>query len=447
MRHSNEEKVVKTSFLKTYVERVSAFSRNARLYLTSAVIMGMVMGVFQLLFNFYLLSLGFDEVVIGNLVTVRSATSLISAFPMGYMTDRIGRKNAFFFGYIAVGFSVAMMLLFPTLLILNLMNVVMGFGQSLSMVAMGPFLMENSGEKERTYLFSFASGIGMVASSIGQWFGGYLPDWMSRLFAVEASSSTAYAWSIGVVVIGAVLALIPNLMISKTRSIESERSTFAPLAYMKANPGGLTRLIAPMLVTSIGAGMIMPFMNLYFRNVHNQSDAAIGVMFAWGSLAMAIGLLIAPALAEKYGKIEIVVVSQALSIPFLVLLGFSPIFSISLMAYYMRIMLMNMSGPVYSTFVMEQVDGKYRAMVASLSSMANQFGWAFSPTISGLLQVRYGFKPSFTVTIVFYLIAISMYYVWFWKNRRIPHQEGGSTTPDEPTDTANVPETINEGTA
>ena len=391
--------------------------------------MGMGMGVFQLLFNFYLLSLGFDEVVIGNLVTVRSATSLISAFPMGYLTDRIGRKNAFFFGYIAVGFSVGMMLLSPSLLVLNVMNVVMGFGQSLSMVAMGPFLMENSGEKERTYLFSFASGIGMVASSIGQWFGGYLPGWMGNLFSVSPSSATAYAWSISVVVIGAMLALIPNLMISKTRLLLSERSQFAPLAYMKANPGGLTRLIAPMLVTSIGAGMIMPFMNLFFRNVHNQSDAAIGVMFAWGSLAMAIGLLIAPALAEKHGKIEVVVLSQALSIPFLVMLGFAPIFSISLIAYYMRIMLMNMSGPVYSTFVMEQVDAKYRAMVASLSSMAHQFGWAFSPTISGLLQVRYGFKPAFMVTIAFYLVAISMYYLWFWKNRHIPHQEGDVEIP------------------
>ena len=438
---------MKTSFFKTYAERVSAFSRNARLYLTSAVISGMVMGVFQLLFNFYLLSLGFDEVVIGNLVTVRSATSLISAFPMGYLTDRIGRKNAFFFGYITVGISVGFMLLFPTLLILNVMNVLMGFGQSLSMVAMGPFLMENSGEKERTYLFSFASGIGMVASSIGQWFGGYLPAWMGRLFEVESSSATAYAWSISVVVIGMLLALIPNLMISKTRLPSSERSKFAPLAYMKTNPGGLTRLIAPMLVTSIGAGMIMPFMNLYFRNVHNQTDSAIGVMFAWGSLAMAIGLLIAPVLAEKFGKIEVVVLSQALSIPFLVMLGFSPIFSISLIAYYFRIMLMNMSGPVYSTFVMERVDAKYRAMVASLASMAHQFGWAFSPTISGILQVRYGFKPAFMVTIAFYLIAISMYYLWFWKNRRVPHQEGISPKLADATNPAGVPETVNEGTA
>ena len=50
-----------------------------------------------------------------------------------------------------------------------------------------------------------------------------------------------------------------------------------------------------------------------------------------------------------------------------------------------------MTGPVYQTFVMEHVEPDARATVASLVSMANNFGWAFSPTISGWIQVNYGF--------------------------------------------------------
>ena len=44
-----------------YASRVRAFSRNARLYLLNVVIVGAAMGVFRLLFNFYVLSLGYDE--------------------------------------------------------------------------------------------------------------------------------------------------------------------------------------------------------------------------------------------------------------------------------------------------------------------------------------------------------------------------------------------------
>ena len=133
---------------------------------------------------------------------------------------------------------------------------------------------------------------------------------------------------------------------------------------------------------------------------------------------MGLGLLVAPALAERFGKIEVVVATQALSIPFLALLGFAPWFEVSVVAYYFRLTLMNMSGPVYSTFVMERVGIESRAMIASLTSMASNFGWALSPLISGYLQVNYGFKPAFAVTIVTYIIAIWMYYAWFWKTKR-----------------------------
>jgi predicted MFS family arabinose efflux permease len=86
-------------------------------------------------------------------------------------------------------------------------------------------------------------------------------------------------------------------------------------------------------------------------------------------------------------------------------------------AYYVRLALMNMSGPVYQTFVMEQVAPDARATVASLTSMAWNFGWAFSPTISGELQVSYGFGPPFIGTIMLYTIAIFMYWAFFWRRK------------------------------
>jgi MFS family permease len=141
-------------------------------------------------------------------------------------------------------------------------------------------------------------------------------------------------------------------------------------------------------------------------------------MFAWGSLAMGIGLLIAPALADRFGKIRVVVITQALSVPFLFMLGFSPIFALSAIAYYIRLALMNMSSPVYQTFVMERVDEQGRAMVASLVSMASNFGWAFSPTISGWIQDNYGFQPAFAGTIILYIISIFLYWRFFWNKKR-----------------------------
>ena len=74
--------------------------------------------------------------------------------------------------------------------------------------------------------------------------------------------------------------------------------------------------------------------------------------------------------------------------------------------------------PGYGSIVMENVEPEARGTVASLTTMAWNFGWAFSPTISGELQVAYGFNPPFIGTITLYTVAIFLYWYFFWRNTR-----------------------------
>ncbi len=376
------------------------------------------MGVFRLLFNFYVLSLGYDEAMLGNLITVSSLTALLAALPVGYLADLLGRKRSLVISGGGVAISVLSMVLWPGELNFYAMNVISGLAQSLAAVTNAPFLMENSDEEERTYLFSFSSGLQMAMASAGNWLGGYLPTWVAHFRQVQPTDSTAYGGALLVIAVVAATAILPLLFLRSGQSQAAGRTVFAPISYASRHPALLSRLVLPMLVTSIGAGLIMPFMNVFFRVAHNQPDPVIGSLFAWGSLAMGIGLLIAPPLADRMGKIQFVVITQGLSIPFLILLGFSPLFWMSALSYYVRLALMNMSGPVYQTYVMEHVEPSARATVASLVSMAWNFGWAFSPTISGWMQVRYGFGPPFIGTILLYIVSVFLYWVFFWKPAR-----------------------------
>lgn len=406
--------------LSDYAVRVRAFRPNARLYLLNVMVTGAAMGVYRLLFNFYVLSLGFDEAMLGTLITVTSLTALLAALPMGYLADLLGRKRSLMISGWMISISILVVVFWPNEASLYAMNVLSGLAQSLAAVTNAPFLMENSGEKERTYLFSFSAGIQMAMASVGNWVGGYLPTWVAGFRDISPTSSQAYAGALLVIGLTAALGVLPLVWLRTPRLRRAERSIFAPIAYARQHPVLLGKLVLPMLVTSIGAGLIMPFMNVFFREVHHQPDPVIGSLFAWGSLAMGVGLLVAPPLADRMGKIRLVVVTQGLSIPFLVLLGFSPIFWVSAAAYYVRLALMNMSSPVYQTFVMEHVDDSARATVASLVSMAWNFGWAFSPTISGFLQVRYGFGPPFLGTIVLYAVSILLYWSFFQRRAPLP---------------------------
>ena len=400
--------------LREYAVKVRAFKPNARLYLVNIIITGVAMGVLRLLFNFFVLSLGYDEVLVGKLVTVNNMTALLLALPTGYLADYLGRKRSLLTGGSLTALAVLAMVIWPQVTMLYLANVLFGFSQSLLTVTNAPFLMENSGEQERTYLFSFASGLMMAANSLGNWIGGYLPTWVASMRMITPTSSVAYAGALLVASFITMVGLLPLFFLHTSRTRRSERTDFAPIRYATENPVLLTKLILPMLITSIGAGLIMPFMNVFYRQVYHQPDPMIGAMFAWGSLAMGLGLLLAPPLADRIGKIQLVVITQAISVPFLVMMGFSPWFWLSAVAYYIRLALMNMSSPVYQTFVMERVESSARATVASLEGMAWNFGWAFSPVVSGWLQVNYGFGPAFLGTILLYSLSIVLYWAFFW---------------------------------
>jgi MFS family permease len=412
--------------LQEYAQRVRLFRPNARFYLISVLVTGAAMGVYQLLFNFYVLSLGFDEALLGNLITTHQFTALLLALPMGYLVDRIGRKSVLMARSILLGLAVAMMALWPSLAMFYAMNLVFGIVQCISAVAQAPFLMENSGEEERTYLFSLSSGFRMGSVFVGSWLGGYLPTWVASLKGIEATESSAYGSALLAVSLFAILGFLPLLFIrSQKRPLAGSMRSFAPFHFAARQPRLLGRLLFPSILISIGAGLFMPFMNVFFRTVHHQTDQVVGTLFAWGSLAMGIGLMLAPPLADRLGKVRLVMITQGLSIPFMMLLGFAPVFALSAGAYFVRMALMNMSNPIYQTFVMEQVDESARATVASLVSMVWAFGRSFSPTISGYLQVRYGFGPPFAIAIGLYAIAVSLYWVFFVRHikARVPQPE------------------------
>ncbi len=398
---------------RNYLARLRLFRHNARLYLINVILTGLSMGVYRLLLNFYILSLGYDETLLGLLITISGFSSLIFALPMGFVSDTIGRKKSLIIGGLLIGLSIFGMILFPSQWMFYAMSVMSGLGQSLWSITMAPFLMENSGEEERTYLFSFGAGLQMLSAFTGNWIGGYLPTLIGNMLGVSAVNSRAYAGSLLVVGTMFILGLVPLLMLRTWQVASDEKSAFTPLTYAKKHPKLLGKLIGPIVITSVGAGLVMPFMNVFFRVVYHQSDHVIGTIFAWGSLSMGLGMLLAPLLADRLGKMKVVVFSQALSVPFLILLGFSPWFWLSAGAYFVRNALMNMSNPVYQTFVMESVEPGARATVASLVSMSWNFGWALSPTVSGYLQVKYGFGPPFAGTVLLYSIAIILYWRFF----------------------------------
>lgn len=400
---------------RVYFNRLRQFQPNARLYLVSVVLTGAAMGIYNLLFNFFVLSLGHNEAYIGKLVSLNHASIIVMALLSAVLMRKVRRKWVLFGGMIFSALSVMVMVFVPDKWIILGMSVLFGGSQCLINISIAPLLMESSGEEERTYLFSTAFALQMAAMFAGNWAGGNLPGWLlgAGLAAdVEAGYKIALLVMAGLTLLGVVPVL--RMRIHSLRINEDPQKVSWPEMLKRSQKMG--KLVTPVLLTSLGAGLIMPFMNVFFRHIHHQTDETIGLVFAFGSLAMGLGMVAAPPLAERFGKVQLFTLSRGLSLPFLLLLGTSPWFGLAAMAYNVRIMLMNMAGPVYQNFVMDEVEPDMRPVASSMLTVGGSLGWGISSMVSGWMQVNYGFGPAFVGAGIGY--ALGVFSAWWFFLRK-----------------------------
>jgi MFS family permease len=187
-------------------------------------------------------------------------------------------------------------------------------------------------------------------------------------------------------------------------------------------------LLAPELAIGLGAGLLIPYLNVFFKQRFGISDTLLGLTFAVSQLLMGAATLLAPVLAERWGKVRTVVFTQLASLPFLMALGFVPVLPVAIGAFWLRAMLMNMAGPLYTAFAMERVREEERGTVGAMIGVTWSVGQGVGPGISGLVQRSWGFPPLFLATGATYLAASLLLLTLFGRAEPRPVAQPESVT-------------------
>ena len=393
--------------ISNYLGNLRLFSRNARLFLIGTFFMGMGFSGFMLLFNLYLREFGFAESRIGNIITASTLGTVIMAIPASILTRRFSIKHLLILATPVTMLSAIMQVTVASYFLIIAFGFAAGIARVFSQVIAGPFFMRNSGVKERPYLFSLQFATTLVAGIIGNLCGGFLPGIIEQTGTVPylAYRYTLYIFG-GLVLV----ALIPYFLIREQPVGKIEK--------LKLHSGSLLiKLFTPNLIVGIGAGLSVPFLNLYFREVFSAATRSIGVFYSLQQLLMITGLLIAPVLAERFGKIRTVAISQLLSIPFLIILGISRSLVIAVFAFLLRAALMNMGQPLFTNFAMEKVKPDEQPLTNALLTVAFTTGWGASASIGGALIEHLSYSVPFFVTSALYLIATLVLFMLFAKDR------------------------------
>ncbi len=422
-----------------YLAPIRSFNRAARLFLITTIINGVILSGWMLFFNFYMLKSGFTLEFLGLVNSMPSAAGLVFGLLVGRISDRIGRKPSLFIG---IGFASLFMLAqitFRQPVIIAVSAFLTGVFNMLFIVSQAPLMMKLSHSENRTMLFSLNYGLQTISGAVGSLFAGQLPGLFGLLLHVQAQSSTAYQAVLIISVLLGTTSLIPVWLMKEPPSIPSteplkppappqtsqtQGGASIPLSRQKLSPAFLAltaRMTLPQILIGLGAAILIPYMNVFYKVRFSISDADLGLLYSLSDLLIGIGSLMAPWLASRLGgKVRAVAVTQLGSLVFLLVTGFAPFLWLSSAGYLLRTGLMNMSSPLYSAFCMERTPEHRQGLVNSILSLSWNIGWAVGPFISGIVQQRYGFAPLFIATSILYFVAVTIIWTFFKGAEKIP---------------------------
>lgn len=392
-----------------------SFSRSAKLFLSASILFGIAFSIWELFFNLYILSSGFDKDFLGLIRAVSPLASLLLGLPLGKLADRIGHRKAMLIG-LAIGLSgMFFQIVLQDRWLIILMGAIQGTGLMLYRVATAPFIMETSNEHNRTLYFSLNFSLMTFAGMVGNLVAGQLPGFAGIILNTSSNSAAAYQLVILAGVVLGATCLIPIIMIKESQAQkDNPQNLLSPILSIKElfSRKIIRQLFVINTFVGLGAVLLIPYLNVFFREVHDLSDQALGVLYSLSSLLVMIGSFSAPWLARKLrSKIIATNLTQAVSIIFLLFLGFSPWLWLAQLSFLLRTVFMQLSSPLLENFAMEVSPPGQQSTIASIRGMGWQVGQAFGLYISGLVQMRYGFGPLFITTAILYIISIFL--AWF----------------------------------
>ncbi len=444
-----------------YVQQFKRFQRNARLYLISNVLSGVTTGILLVLYNLYLVSLGYHADFIGAVLFVGTIGAGLAIFPAGVCVDRFSGKAIMIWSSALIGVAGAGQILFRQPLPLLISAFVAGIGVAFLLVVSAPFLTANSTPEERSHLFSMNISLGLVTLVLGEILGGALPAWFRSLpwlmaplppwaTSLLASQPEPRSYQLALLFAGIIAgpSFIPLFMLSNSHprrggggvdmgwgrlrrpSSPDSHSDSVPLrsplygtSWQSILERINTLLRSPFfflalvyVLTGLGAGLFIPYFNIYFVQHLNASPTLFGLIDGGANAITALFTLFAPWLAKRTGKINTIALTRLASIPLLLTIGLTGILPLAALLYLFRQGTMDMSAGILQVFSMESVSEKYRGLANSSYQVAFQVPWAIAAPLGGLIIVHFGYPPVFILGAFCYILTIITLWARFgWK--------------------------------
>lgn len=406
---------------------IKSWPRNIQLFFLANILYQMGGGMFSVLYNLYIQGLGFDASMNGRVISIQSIATALMFIPIGLMGDKMSRKpiliaGALFSGMTFMGRSF-MEGEFSILFLAASSGLFASFFQVLAI----PFLAASVTKENRLRLFSIHASLVLAAQVIGSLGGGIFAD-ILKSTGINNVTSLQYVLLAGGM--ATFLGTLP-LFFVKEPAIDHKQASLLPkqddlilvpnkdIHNEKSSSDWkfISFFVFAQLLIGTGSGLVVPYLNLYFTDRFDVSLSLMSILISLGQIMTIVSMMIGPSLANKVGPVKAVVIFQVLSLPFLLITGYTYSIIIASLSFLFRQALMNAANPISSSILIDHVSDRRRGIANSLIQTAFMIGWATMGPVQSYLVTTFGsyhgYAITFTITGMLYVTASVFFYLMF----------------------------------
>lgn len=421
-----------------YFGGLRGLSRNVLFYLAATALIGISFdgGVFTVLFNLFLLRLGFGPEYIGLVNSAGLLAFALASLPAGPIGTRFGTRRLLVIGLMLMGFGGLAVPIFAPMLPVAWMGgviialwIVMYTGMAIYFVNAVPFIMEISSESERSQAFSLQTAVLSLAAFTGALLGGFLPRLFTIGLGVDLQDPAPYRFPL--IMSGTILLFSIWLILQVRRTAPEASATvqtapaLAPSTAPVAAPRRIGWLrVSPIMSTILllstvrlfqvsGVATSFTFFNVYMDTKLMVAPEQIGIIAAIARL-IGVGLaLVTPYAISRIGAPNTVLLASVVSTvsllplalvatPFAAGLGHIGVTAFSSMRF-----------PAFMIYCMSLVPANWRGTVAGLGEFFGGISFAVIAYVGGYIISSQGFPPLFLIGAALTFIGTLLFFVWY----------------------------------
>ena len=393
--------------------------RNIHLLFLLEFSLSLIHIAFILVLNIYLRKQGFSDPEIASFNSLRFIGALAFALPLGIYIR--GKKLKPFFILASAIVPTTSILIIESIhyLILPLIQLAFlswGFGMMLMRVCSLPFIIRNTTADNSTEALSLTAATWSLSTIVSGLIISGL-DWISYVKIGSWSvtfNEQAILWIITVIGAGSIGF---SLKISEHNHGHTGRNNDLFSLHKSYDWHLIFKAISPLILISIGAGLTIPFVNLFFNSIFGFTASEFSLLGSFTALLVFIFSLLVPSLRKKYGYWMTIVVVQSLAIICLIIMSLMELYAtysfaliIAVAAYILRQPLMHMAHPASNELMMNYVGKKNQELISALSSSLWSASWFISAKVFEWLRLlQYQYYEIFLITAALYTFGVILF--------------------------------------